>query len=163
MEGIHRNGETAAPIDQRHPRPVEDRGRSVERRDRSICCPRQIAEDVRAMLAQRAASKGIDLRMNCDPAAPETIVYRSGAIAADSRQSGGQRRQVHRTRARLNRNCAAKRMSNADCRMPNVETLIRRSTFDIRHCASTSQTPVSASRRTRLQCCSGLSPKLTHR
>jgi PAS domain S-box-containing protein len=72
LEGIHRNGRLLLQLisDILDMSKIEAGKLSVE----SIaCCPRQIAEDIGAMLSERAAHKGIILQVSCESTVPPAI------------------------------------------------------------------------------------------
>ena len=90
-------GRIVAGHDQRHPGLLQDRGRQARPGASSIFDLRDRLGDTMKSLAMRAHCKGLELACHIDPDVPDTVLRRSGAAAADHRQPGGQRHQVHRS------------------------------------------------------------------
>jgi hypothetical protein len=93
---IHDAGADLLGLDQRHPRPVEDRerhGHPGHQRD----VLRQPARPDRPHFSQVAADKKLDFIVELDPALPRLDVHRRQAPAADHQEPALERLQVHRT------------------------------------------------------------------
>ena len=83
---------------QRHPRPVEDRGRAARRSTRARFDLRERLAQALKPLAVKAQEKGLELATAMSPEVPDELVGDSVAAAAGADQPGRQRDQVHRAR-----------------------------------------------------------------
>ena len=89
----------AARPDQRHPGLLQDRGRKLDLETLDFDL-RELLDDLAATLAVRAHEKGLELALRRRSGRARAAAGRPGPPAPDAHQPGGQRRQVHRMRAR---------------------------------------------------------------